>query len=329
MLTETKSKLARYSIRPTESLGQHFLVDEEVLRLFANSVVNGAHVVEVGPGTGNITNAIAERASSVTAIEIDDRYKPILDEVERHHPNVTIFYDDILQINMGALFESDGYNQVVANLPFHITEPFMQTLVGQPIESAVLLLGDNIVRLFMQGENSSSFGRLSLLAQTFFGMRSLSRVSRTSSYPQPRTDSDIIEMEVVNRAEINADPLKYTFARLFTSASNFPLVGNVLRESIREAAERSQWGTLDKRESRQRERAATRRVARLWMRELNSGSNPFESDLDLENSSGDHPVSNMIDRMGIDASILSRPFLKLDNQDLRQLVGGIKKIFRG
>lgn len=325
---ELKRLLEQYAVRPSEKLGQHFLIDERVIDYIAGQVTYGAHVIEVGAGTGHLTRELAKRAGSVTTVEIDDRYEPILDDVQTDHPNVSVRYGNILDIGIDSLLQESGYNQVIANLPFHIIEPFMIAMIDQPIENAILLVGDNTAREFFEDENSRSFGRMSLLAQTFFEARQLSTVSRRSFYPPPRTDSSLVEVVPNKMRETAADPSKYIFAKLFMTASRHPLVVNIMKEALVEASERTSRGTLDRRDGWQRRRAVFRRQSRSWIDEYNR-TGEISADDGKGESGGiisQDQALRKIDRMGIDDSILRRPFLRLDNQDIRELVTGVRRI---
>jgi len=320
--------LQEHGIKPSERLGQHFLIDDVVIDYIAGLVNYGAHVVEIGAGTGHVTRELARRAGSVATVEIDDRYQPMLDSVQADHPNVSVYYGNILDMGMDSLLQAGGYNQIVANLPFHIIEPFMTAMIGQPIENAILLVGDNIAREFFESESSWNFGRMSLLAQTFFEARQLYTVPRRSFYPPPRTDSILMELVPNNMQEIAADPSKYIFAKIFMTASRYPMVINIMKEALVEASERTSRGTLDRRDSWQRNRTIFRRQSRSLMDEYNR-TGKISTDNDEREYGGiisQDQALRKIERMGIDDNILRMPFLKLDNQDVRELVTGVKRI---
>lgn len=169
---------------------------------------------------------------------------------------------------------------------------------------------------------------MSLLAQTFFAARQLYTVSRHSFYPPPRTDSILVELVPNEMQEIVVNPSKYVFAQLFMTALRHPLVVNIMKEALVEASERAFRGTLDKRDSWQRSRAVFRRQSRSWINEYNRTGEISVDDGEGERGEiiSQDQALRKIDRMGIDDSILRKPFLRLDNQDVRELVTGVRKV---
>lgn len=333
MALEAKIKLLleEYDIRPSEKLGQHFLVDEVVIGQIASFVVRGAHVIEVGSGTGHLTAKLAERASSVSTVEIDPRYGEILGNLEGTHPNIDVHLGNVLDAGLTPLLKRDALNQVVSNLPYHITEPFLGSMVGQPIENAVLLVGDNTARELKQSEASTLYGRMSLIAQTFFGIRDLVRVPKTAFFPQPRTDSNLIELTPKDAAEIYSNPVLAILSKLVTTAKYHGLVINVMKDALVSTAQNTAHGTLGKKAGWQKSRAMVRRQNRNWVASYNS-TGKIEEEIEEPELNGrqidQHQALGIISKMGIAQAILYRPFTGLDNQDLRELVSRIRTILR-
>lgn len=325
---DIRSILEQYGLKPAEKLGQHFLIDDRMVEYLGERVQRGANVVEVGAGTGHVTRELAKRAGTVITVEIDRRYEPILDQVIEDCRNVTVLYGDVLTIGMQRLVQDGGINQVIANIPYHITEAFLWKLIGLPVENIILLVGDNIAQLIQASVESSGFGRMSLLAQTFFGIEELANVGKRSFYPVPRTDSVLVELVPKDRLELTGNPTNAVFTRLFATATKSPMVENVIKEAITEVAQRGMGRTLDKREGWQRERSELRRETRKWVQDYNAtGIISFDNDADVsQGAMTEMRLLSLIARMEIDDSMLRRPFLKLNNQDIRELVTGVKRI---
>ncbi len=93
--------MQRYGLRPQKSLGQNFLVDETALRrvVEAAGIQTSQQVLEIGPGLGSLTCLLAERASRVVCVELDQNLLPPLAEVLRPYPNVQIVQGDILALD--------------------------------------------------------------------------------------------------------------------------------------------------------------------------------------------------------------------------------------
>ncbi len=325
---EILGSLESYSIEPAERLGQHFLIDERVIEGLSVSVIAGTKVIEVGSGIGHVTEALAQRAGSVIGIEIDKRFQPILESIQERDPKIKFIFGDALRVQFDSLIGRDEEAQVVANLPFHITEPFMYRLIDLPIANAVLMLGNNVAREFQESETNMGFGKLSLLGQTFFDSRVLAHVPREAFYPQPRTDAVIMEFDPKDKREVQASPADYVFTYLFRKAGKYGLVVNDMKQALIEASQRGGSSDLSKRESHRRDRSNAKRELRQLLGEYN-GSRDISVFSNGNRGRGGAIVSqsqalDIIGKMGIPESVLGKPFFRLDNQDIRNLAAAVR-----
>ncbi len=328
---EIRDRLEFHSLDLAERLGQHFLIDERVIDGLAATVIEGSKVIEVGSGIGHVTEAIAQRASSVFGIEVDRRFQPILEGIQERNSRIRFIFGDALRVRFGDLIGRDNEVQVIANLPFHITEPFMYKLIDLPISNAILMLGDNVAREFQEPESSMGFGKLSLLGQTFFDSRILTQVPRESFYPQPRTDAVMMEFDPKDRREIEANPANYVFAYLFRRAGKFGLVVNEMKQALVDASQRSGGSYLSKRESHRRDRSNVKRELRQMLGEYNSSGDVsvFSSHDRGRNGAivSQAQALDVIRKMGIPESVLGKPFFRLDNQDVRVLAASVREFY--
>ena len=146
---EIYSRLKEKDIFLSERLGQHILVDEDVLNIFANQVDLGSNVLEIGSGPGNFTEKIAGRANRIVGIEIDRKFQPFLDEIQSVCSNVKIIYKDAMTVDFKKIVKGDFLReewQIASNLPFHISEPFLTKIADLPIKDAFLIVGDQLAR---------------------------------------------------------------------------------------------------------------------------------------------------------------------------------------
>lgn len=328
-----KGVLETNDLRLSERIGQHFLVDQGTIDLIVASTLPGAKVIEVGSGIGHITEAIAQRASTVIGIEIDRRFQPALEEVKDRNQNVQFVIKDALYVPFGSMIDKGEEVQIVANIPFHITEPLLQRLIDLPISNAVLIVGDNTASEFQESEGSPTFGKMSLLAQTFFDVRELARISRDYFSPPPRTEASLIVLEPKRKREIESNPATYIFASLFRKAGKYGLVKNDVKQAIVEVEQNAGTRTLSKQERHQKIRADVNRELRQLMLEYRQGERTVTS-----SGSSDDPRRNkvlsqsqaieVIRKMGIPDSVLDKPFSKLDNNDILQLVRAVRSYYR-
>lgn len=216
-------------------LGQHFLKDQEAIDLIVATVAPGSIVVEVGAGRGELTSEVAKKAAKVIAFEIDPGFKPSLDQLARNNRKIKIFYEDFLKADLDKLVfrELGGHPvQIVANLPFHILEPFLHKISQVEIRDAVVMVGKKVAFSFLAGDNDHGFGQVSLLAQTFFDIKVLSGISRESFEPAPRTATVIVRLVPKKPEEYLANKYLFIFKRLFLTSSSGPLVKNAIKEGL-------------------------------------------------------------------------------------------------
>lgn len=315
--SEIRAKLEARDIFPAESIGQHILIDQGTIATFVGQIERGSNVLEIGAGPGNLTEKIAERAKKVVAVEIDRRFRPLLDDVQANHSNVEVVYRDAISLNFGKIVKAGFLQnewQIASNLPFHISEPFIQKLIDIPIESVVLIVGDQLARR-MQIENPEDpeFSRLSLLTRTFFEPSTISRISRDSFYPQPRTDAAIVVLTPREKREFKCNPGQAILRNLFLTERRNPTVIKVIKDSKRGEGEHS---LMSKLESHRYDRRRSRQELRQMARSLQYGYGESERQRDMGNGE--------VDKLNLPGELLNKPFSRLDNQDIRTLARALR-----
>ena len=310
--SEIRAKLEDRDIFLSENIGQHILVDKGAISAFVGQIEHGANVLEIGSGPGNLTEGIARKARKVVAIEIDQRFKPLLDDVQISHSNVEVIYKDAISLNFGKIVKTGflrGDWQVASNLPFHISEPFMQKLIDIPIESAVLIIGDQLARrMQIDNPDDPEFTKLSLLTQTFFEPSLISRLGRNLFYPQPRTDAAIVVLNPREKREFESNPGQAILRNLFLTERRNPTVLKVIKDSRRGEGNHS---LMSKPESHRYDRRQSRQQLRQMARNLQYGYSESEKQGDTGNGE--------VNKLNLPGELLNKPFSRLDNQDIRTL----------
>jgi len=317
-------RIQQLGIRPNENLGQHFLVDQASIDLLARAVNSGNTVIEVGAGVGQLTEALAQRAMKVISIEIDRRYEPILTQIARQHRNVDVIFGDALALKFENFLprrREDTGVQIVASLPFHITEPFMHKIAGLPIENATLAVGERLMYAIQApNEENPAFGLLTLLSQTFFDTDVIATVEKQKFYPIPRTDSAIVRLTPKEEYEFRSNKRNFLLRRLFVTAKRSPLVKNSLKEGLIEFAEVSEMGTLSKREYNHKQRRSVKADLKRMVGDYNHfGKSQIEASQSGESEEGfltQNQARAIIEKMGISEGILGKPFQQLNNSEL-------------
>lgn len=197
-----KELLARHGFRFSKSLGQNFLIDENIL----HKIIEGARitdkdmVLEIGPGVGTLTRAIAQQAASVTAVEIDSALLPILEETLKEFSNTRVIHGDILKLDITQLINDNFKDQsfkVVANLPYYITTPIIMRFLEeeQPFSTMVVMIQKEVAERMAAKPSSKAYGALSVAVQFYTKPRIVGLVPASVFMPPPKVDSIVIALD--------------------------------------------------------------------------------------------------------------------------------------
>ena len=193
--------LRRHGLRAATSLGQHFLVDKAVLAAMVEAADVGPRddVLEVGPGPGVLTAALADRARSVTAVEIDERMVAVLRDTLGERANVRLVRADALSVDLYAAGERPP-TRVVANLPYQITTPLLERFLGDERRAplVVVLVQEEVARRIVAGAGNAKAprerGYLSVFVQSYAEARIVCRVPPRSFRPAPKVSSAVVAL---------------------------------------------------------------------------------------------------------------------------------------
>jgi 16S rRNA (adenine1518-N6/adenine1519-N6)-dimethyltransferase len=180
---------------PRQRWGQNFVIDPNTIRktVDVSGVGSGDHVLEIGAGAGSLTLELAARARRVTAIEVDMRLAPILDETVGALPNVDVVFDDALAADLTGV----ETNRMVGNLPYNIAA----TVVLRVLESAPRITDLTVMTQREVGERlgadagTRAYGLTSVLVAYWGRAWVAARVARTAFFPVPNVDSVLVRIE--------------------------------------------------------------------------------------------------------------------------------------
>lgn len=195
-------------IRPSKKLGQNFLTDESVLGSICDHVraVGPGRIVEIGPGLGTVTQAVAPLVEHVTAVEIDRRLVAILERTVGEFSNVDVRHQDVLTFDFAEV-ASDEPVFVVGNIPYRITAPILKHLIRHRacITGAVLLTQSEVAEkiLASPGVDGTALG---ILVQAFAEVNMIRRVGRSGFHPEPEVDSSLWSIRFRSQPVFSADP---------------------------------------------------------------------------------------------------------------------------
>lgn len=205
---ETRSLLDRHGLRPKASLGQHFLVDPNTIRKIVRvaGVASGELVVEVGPGVGALTLALAGAGASVVAIEQDRSLEPALSEVVGGLTAVRVVWGDALSVDYARVLEGLPA-RVVANLPYQIATPLvLRLLAEQPaISELVVMVQREVGERLVAGPGEDAYGAVSAKIAYFAEARVEFKVSRAVFLPEPDVESVVVRLRRRGEAPVAVD----------------------------------------------------------------------------------------------------------------------------
>ena len=222
---QTRGLLRRFGLRARKGLGQHFLVDEEVLRLLVSSAeLTPADVVmEIGPGLGVLTRELAGQAGWVIAVELDNKLAAILKQTLSSLNNVAIINEDILKIDPAAslqeqktklppVINSPFIYKVVANLPYYITSSVLRHFLEASVKPQIMIV---MVQKEVAEEIAAKPGRMNLLSisvQLYGEPSIIDYVSSQYFYPAPEVDSAILKIVLYPQPAVEIDDKESFFA---------------------------------------------------------------------------------------------------------------------
>jgi 16S rRNA (adenine1518-N6/adenine1519-N6)-dimethyltransferase len=182
------------SVAPKKQLGQHFLVDENILGVIGRlaDLSQEDVVLEIGPGLGVLTRYLAEHAGRVHAVEIDRSLEPRLRERLAGAENVELHFGDAVQVDLAALRPAP--TKLVANLPYNVATPIVvESIDGLPTVAVwCVMVQREVADRFFADPGTKSYGAVSVLVQLAAERTGFHAVSRTVFRPRPNVDSALV-----------------------------------------------------------------------------------------------------------------------------------------
>ena len=184
-----------------KSLGQNFLIDKNILNriIEVSNITPNSLVIEVGPGSGNLTKFIAEKAKQVLCYEIDNRLEEILDQELIDYNNIDIIFDDFLKRNINIDIEKYNYDNLylVANLPYYITTPIIEKIIDSnlPFKQITIMIKKEVGDRFISKPKTKEYNSLTVYLNYYFNIKREFIVSRNAFIPKPNVDSVIISLQ--------------------------------------------------------------------------------------------------------------------------------------
>ena len=204
--SELMSVLNKYNFSFSKSLGQNFLIDQNILnKIVSGSGINeNTNVLEVGPGAGTLTRELCLKAKKVTAVEIDKALIPILNDVMSDFDNFNLINCDILELNINELIKDEFGNEsftVVANLPYYITTPIIMNFLESelPVNSMTLMIQKEVAARILAEPGTKDYGALSVAVQFYAKPGVICSASPHCFTPQPKVTSTVVNLKLYDK----------------------------------------------------------------------------------------------------------------------------------
>jgi 16S rRNA (adenine1518-N6/adenine1519-N6)-dimethyltransferase len=193
----TKALLTAYNRYPRKNLGQHFLIDPQVVeRLIAAAELGPDDlVIEIGSGLGVVSAEIAQRVNHLIAIELDQELLGISQAVLKDKKNISFVHQDILKADLSALAHGRRY-KAIGNLPYYITAPIVEKLVTEQDkpERAVIMVQKEVAERMVAAPGTKKYGSFSVFCQYHAAVKLESLVSKSSFLPWPTVSSALVSL---------------------------------------------------------------------------------------------------------------------------------------
>jgi 16S rRNA (adenine1518-N6/adenine1519-N6)-dimethyltransferase len=200
--SDPRALMRAHGIRPSRALGQNFLADPNTARRIVRlaDVGPGSRVLEIGPGLGALTVALAETGAVVHALELDRHLVPILEEVVSGTPNVTVEQGDALTWNFAALGDETVRDKgwvCVSNLPYNVATPVVARLLEEAPQMTrmLLMVQREVGERLVASPGSRIYGAVSVKVAYHATSRIVGAVPPTVFVPRPKVDSALVLLE--------------------------------------------------------------------------------------------------------------------------------------
>ena len=199
-------------MKAKKSLGQNFLVDNNIIEKIIGEITSDSNdlIVEIGPGRGALTKKLKEKGSFLIAYELDRDLEDILFEFEDNRTK--IIWQDFLKSNIKEDIKNINYNNlfIIGNLPYYITTPIIEHIIDSNInfKKLVIMVQKEVADRFLANPKTKDYGYISVLLQYYFDIKKVCNVSKYSFNPVPKIESTVLSFVEKERKNIDIEKYK-------------------------------------------------------------------------------------------------------------------------
>ena len=218
---ETQAILNTYKIQANKSLGQNFLVDDNVIESIIESseIEKEDLIIEIGPGLGVLTDRLLKKSDNVVVIELDKRMIAILKNRFCLNKNLEIINDDVLKVDLEELIKNKKQQKqinkvkIVANLPYYISTPIIMKLLENQLEinEIIVMVQKEVAERLSAKTGEREAGAITYAVEYYAQAKKIIDVPKESFIPSPKVESQVIKLEVRKNPKIKVEDEKLLF----------------------------------------------------------------------------------------------------------------------
>lgn len=202
-IREIKQIMNMFHLNFKKELGQNFLTDRGVVEDIADGCCDDARstILEIGPGIGTLSWALAERYPKVIALEIDKGLIPVLSFTMGEYRHFKVINEDVMKADLAALLAQDfekGPVSVCANLPYYITTPILMKLLesGLPFDNITIMIQSEVADRLCAKAGKSEYGAITAVLAYYGQAEALFDVPADRFVPAPKVDSTVVRIRL-------------------------------------------------------------------------------------------------------------------------------------
>lgn len=203
---ETEFIMKKYNIKANKSLGQNFLINNQVVETIIESseIEKDDLVIEIGPGLGTLTKGLLEKAGKVICVELDKKMIRILEDRFTIYNNFELINQDILKVNLKELIKEEKSKgkyknaKIVANLPYYITTPIIMKLLEEELDltSITVMIQKEVADRLIAVPGEKNTGAITYAVYYYSIAQKIMEVPNDSFIPQPEVTSEVIKLNI-------------------------------------------------------------------------------------------------------------------------------------
>lgn len=219
---ETQAILNTYKIQANKSLGQNFLIDDNVIESIIESseIKKEDLIIEIGPGLGVLTDRLLKKSDNVVVIELDKRMISILKNRFCLNKNLEIINEDVLKVDLEELIKNKKQQnkinkvKIVANLPYYISTPIIMKLLENRLEISeiIVMVQKEVAERLSAKTGEREAGAITYAVEYYAQATKIIDVPKESFIPSPKVESQVIKLEVRKNPKIKVEDEKLLFS---------------------------------------------------------------------------------------------------------------------